>query len=163
MDRTVFGLCLMAALLAPPAWAQGSSTAPDVSPIEVDLRIGGTRYEGSRSGECKHAPRAGIYGVQAAMWQVSHSAGERRFRMTLWQPRSGPEMVQLQVSTGGKPQSVDTVTGGTKKDTKGSAQVKLERNGDGGIFHIEATSAEGEKIRGTVRCGRFGGIRAEGG
>ena len=146
--------------VVPTALAQGPAAS---SAVEVDLQAGAERYQANGPGECRHAPRAGIYGMQAAMYMVSHRNGGRSVRMTLWQPASGPAMVSLDVAEGSKRVSIDTVKGGNKKDTRGSAEVTVRKEGAGAVFTVEGVSATGDKVRGTLRCPGFGGIHAEGG
>jgi hypothetical protein len=49
-------LAMSFALAAPAAFAQA----------DISLQVGGTKYQASGQGECKAAPRASIYGVNAA-------------------------------------------------------------------------------------------------
>lgn len=124
--KKILAIGLMA--VVPAAWAQRPA-ANERQVVEVDLQAGAMRYKASGPGECKHAPRAGIYGVQAAMYRVSHRTGERSVRVTLWQPASGAAMLNLDVAEGSKRVSIDTVKGGAKKDTRGSAEVTVARKG----------------------------------
>lgn len=158
--KEILAIGLMA--VVPAAWAQRPA-ANESQAVEIDLQAGAIRHKAGGPGECKHAPRAGIYGVQAAMYMVSHRNGDRSVRMTLWQPASGAAMVNLDVTEGAKRVSIDTVKGGSKKDTRGSAEVAIRKEGAGATFTIEGVSATGEKVRGTLRCPAFGGVRAEGG
>ena len=149
--------CLPLALFAISALAQPA-------PVEIDLRIGNGKYAASGQGECKAAPQASIHGVQATLHTVSHRSGNQSLNLTLWQPKNAtPNMASLHVSTGSGRYEVDTVKGGNQRATKGSAKVTLEKAGMGGVFAIDAVAASGEKITGKIRCGRFGGIQAEGG
>jgi hypothetical protein len=134
------------------------------APVEIALQVGAKRYEFSGQGECKAAPQASIYGINAALYSVSHSAGGRRLNLTLWQPKNGSaEMMTLHVSDGSSRYEVDTVKAGAKRETKGSGKTTLQKSGAGGIFTIAAVAGSGEKISGTIKCGRFAGIQAEGG
>ena len=134
------------------------------TPVEIALQAGAKKYEFSGQGECKAAQQASIYGINAALYSVSHSAGGRRIHLTLWQPKNGSaEMMTLQVSDGSSRYEVDTVKGGAKRETKGSGKATLQNSGAGGVFTIAAVAGSGEKIGGTIKCGRFGGIHAEGG
>jgi hypothetical protein len=147
-------LPLVLILAAPPALAQ----------VDVSLQIAGKQYQASGQGECKAAPRASIYGVPAALTSVSQRAGGDSLNLSLWQPTAGaPAMLSLHVSTGSKSYVVDTVKGGSKRDTKGSGSAKLEKSGEGGAIVIDAVAAGGEKITGRIVCQRFGAVHAEGG
>ena len=142
------------ALAAPAAFAQA----------DISLQVAGTKYHASGQGECKTAPRASIYGVNAALYSVSQRAGSQSLNLTLWQPADGaPGMMSLQVSLGSKRYEVDTIKAAAKRDTKGSGTATLKKSGSGAAIAIDAVAAGGEKIRGTIECRRFGGIHAEGG
>jgi hypothetical protein len=134
------------------------------APVEVALQVGARKLQASGSGECKAAPQASIHGVPAALYSVSQNAGGHSLSLTLWQPKNGSEdMMSLAISADGKRYEVDTVKAGAMRATKGTGKAALEKTGAGGVFRVDAVAASGEKISGTVRCGSFGGIRAEGG
>jgi hypothetical protein len=156
MSPTRIALCLFPLSLccALPAAAQNTT-------VEVALQIGGTKYQASGKGECKAAQQASIYGIQAALYMVAHKADNRSLRLSVWQPKDGsPSMISFRASIGSQAYDVDTVKGGTKRDTKGSGKATVDK---AGVFTIEAVAASGEKITGKVRCASFGGIQAEGG
>jgi hypothetical protein len=133
-------------------------------PLEIALQVGAKKYAFSGEGECKAAPQASIYGINAALYSVSQRAGSRGLSLTLWQPKNGSaEMMTLHVSDGASRYEVDTVKGGAKRETKGSGKTTLQKSGTGGVFTIQAVAGSGEKIGGTIKCARFGGIQAEGG
>lgn len=148
----VLSLCLV--LASPAALAQA----------DISLQVGGQKYQASGQGECKSEPRASIYGVPAALYQVSHRAARQSLQLTLWQPRDAkPTMISLNLSIGGKTYAVDTVRAGGKADAKGSGKASVEQSGRGGVINIDAVAASGEKIMGRIQCRAFGGIQAEGG
>jgi hypothetical protein len=137
---------------------------PETVPLEIALEIGSRRYDFTGQGECKAAPQASIHGVPAALYSVAQSAGGQSLNLTLWQPKDGaPAMMTLLITSASKRIEVDTVKGGTRRDLKGSGTVTLQRSGEGGLFTVAALAGSGEKVNGKIRCGRFGGIRAEGG
>lgn len=140
-----------------PAQAQSA-------PADIALQVGTKKYEFSGQGECKAAAQASIYGINAALYMVEHMAGGRSLKLTLWQPKNGSaEMMRLDVSEGSSRYEVDTVKAGGKRDAKGSGKTTLQKSGAGGVFTIAAVAASGEKITGTIKCGRFAAIHAEGG
>ncbi len=154
MKKTASILALGFAVAAPAALAQ----------VEVSLQLGGTKYQASGQGQCKAAPQASIYGINAALYSVSQRANGQSLNLSLWQPKDGaPNMLSLRVSTGSKQYLVDTVKGGTKRDTKGAGKATVEKSGAGGVIAIDAVAAGGEKITGRIQCRSFGGIQAEGG
>ena len=131
---------------------------------DISLNVGGKNYQASNQGQCKAAPQAAIYGVRAALYSVSHSAGGQSLNLSLWQPKDGaPGMLSLHVSTGSKRYVVDMVQGKTKRETKGSGKATLEKSDAGGVIAIDAVAESGEKISGRIRCRSFGTIQAEGG
>ena len=134
------------------------------APVKVSLKAGANSYEAAGSGECKAAPQASIYGIQAALYSVSHRSGSQSLNLTLWQPKDGsPSMMSLRVSIGSSHYEVDTVRGGAKRDTRGSGRATLQKASAGGLIAIDAVAASGEKIAGKIQCSRFGAIQAEGG
>lgn len=131
---------------------------------DISLNVGGKKYQANNQGQCKAAPQASIYGVRAALYSVSHSAGGQSLNLSLWQPADGaPGMLSLHLSTGSKRYVVDTVQGKTKRDTKGSGKATVEKSGAGGVIALDAVAESGEKITGRIQCKTFGGIQAEGG
>lgn len=132
-------------------------------PVEINLQVGTKKYNARGTGECRVAEQGSIYGVPASQFAVSHGAGGEALSLTRWQPKNGADMITLAVSTGGKRYEVDTVKAGPKKDTKGSAQTTLQKNGSGATLTIAAVAGGGEKIAGTIKCGGLTPIQAEGG
>ena len=133
-------------------------------PVEIALQVGATKYAATGQGQCRFSGQGSIYGVQASQVSVSHSTGNQSLQLTLWQPKNGgADMLALHVSMGDKRYEVDTVKAGAKRDTKGSGQAKMQKSGDGATFTIDAVAQGGGKISGTVKCGGFTPIHAEGG
>jgi hypothetical protein len=131
---------------------------------QIALQVGATRYAASGKGECKSAPEASIHGVKAAMYSVVHRDGPRALSFTLWQPRGGPsDVFSLNLSDGTKRHDVDTVKLGTKRDTRGSGKASVAKKGKGATFTLDAVTAGGDKVTGTIECTDFGAVRAEGG
>jgi hypothetical protein len=126
---------------------------------DISLQIGSQKYNASAQGECKHAPRASIYNIPAALYSVTHRGGKDSLNLTVWQPRDGkPNMISLSVTAGGKSYAVNTVN-----EKKGSGSARVESSGRGGTITLEAVAASGEKITGKIQCRSFGGVNAEGG
>jgi hypothetical protein len=141
-----------------------SSYAAAAVPMEVALQAGAAKYSGAGQGECRFSEQGSIYGVQASQYSVSQSAGKQSLQLTLWQPKSGgAPMLGLHVSIDGKRYEVDTVKAGSKTQTKGSGQAKVQKGGAGAVFNIDAVTQGGEKITGTIKCAGFSPIQAEGG
>jgi hypothetical protein len=137
---------------------------PESSSVDIALKMGSKDYRFSGPAECKAAQQASIYGIPAALYSVSQRSGGDSLRLTLWQPKDGSStMMSLHVSSGAKRYEVDTVKGGTKRDTKGSGTATIQKAAGGGAFAIDARAASGEPIAGKISCSRFGGVQAEGG
>lgn len=143
-------LTLLLALILPAfAFAQA----------DISLQVGSQKYNASGTGECKHAPRASIYDIPAALYSVSQRGGKDSLNLSVWQPTDGkPNMISLNVTAGGKSYVVDTV-----KNKKGSGKAAVESSGRGGTITLDAVAASGEKITGKIQCRAFGGVTAEGG
>ena len=128
--------------------------------ITVALKAGGEAVNSTAAGSCTHAADASIYNVMSEMWTVRQEEGGRGVQVTLWRPKNGSgDMFTLSVS-GKKDLQVSTVKGGTPS---GSGSVKLDRAAKGGTFAIDAKTATGEAITGTIQCTAFTPAIAEGG
>jgi hypothetical protein len=132
-----------------------------VAQADVALEVGGKKFQSSGPAECKAAQQASIYGIPAALYSVSQNVPNRQsLRLSVWQPKSGaPTMLSLSLWDGKKTYAVDTVKGGSKKDTRGSGNASVS----GTTITLDAVAASGEKITGKIQCRAFGGIQAEGG
>lgn len=42
---------------------------------DISLQVGSHKYSASGQGECRHAPRASIYNIPAALYSVNHRGG----------------------------------------------------------------------------------------
>jgi hypothetical protein len=131
----------------------------------IALRAGADAFDVNGPAQCKHAPQASIYGVNAEMWSVQHNDSRRALTMTVWKPSDGSQpMLSLTLSTGGKEARVSTVKGpGGQSQPSGTGTVAYAAEGKGGTFTINATAAGGMKISGTVKCDAFTPLVAEGG
>lgn len=130
--------------------------------IETSLQAGGERIASSASGRCEHAPMASLYDVISEMWRVEQTddAG-KGVTLTLWAPKDGSaRMFTLSVSGGGTSHSVQI---SRKQPSQGSGTVTLEPSAKGGTFKIDAKTAKGTAITGTIKCSAFTPAIAEGG
>ena len=135
--------------------------AAALAQADVALEVAGRKIQASGAGECKAAPQASIYGVNAALFMVSQNVPNKQtLNLSVWQPKDGsPGMLSFRLWDGKNTYTVDTVKGGSKKDTKGSGNATVS----GTTITLDAVAASGEKITGRIQCRSFGGIRAEGG
>ncbi len=130
----------------------------------VSIQAGGDSFRFSGRAECKHEPRGYIYTVPASLWSVDQSEGTRSVHLTFWRPASGSgDMFTLYVQGGGKTYKADTVKTKNGGSPEGSGQVTFAPAGSGGTFTVNATTANGARISGTLKCDAFGAIYAEGG
>jgi hypothetical protein len=138
--------------------------ADDNVGVNIALQVGGAAYQVNGRGTCGHEPKGWIYGTAAKMWTVRHRDGSRSVTLTFWSPGGGTaDMFNLYVTSGGKTHQANTVTGKDAGPTKGSGTVTFAPAGTGGVFTVNATSAGGAKIGGTIKCDAFRAIVAEGG
>ena len=64
-------------------------------------------------------------------------------------------MVTLSISVGGKRYDVSTVKSPQATQASGSASVKFASQGGGATFTVDATTASGAKLNGTIKCESF--------
>jgi hypothetical protein len=139
--------------------AQGLDQQVDVS---IALKVAGQTFTFNGKGEGNYEPAAYIYGAKAQLWKVEGRNGQGAASLTLWRPAAGSgDMISFYVTTGGKSYSVNTVR--TAGNSQGSGKVIFTPAGRGGTFTIDATAANGARITGTLKCGAFTAIVAEGG
>jgi len=132
--------------------------------VNVALQVGGGSYQFNGQGSCTHEPRGYIYGIAAKLWRVQQNEGQRSAVLTFWSPASGSgDMFSLYVTSGGKSYETNTVKGKDAGATKGSGSVTFAPAGSGGTFTVNATTADGAKISGTIKCDLFRPAIAEGG
>lgn len=137
-----------------------SSPGPQTVPVNVSLKTGAATYSSNAPGTCSHAPTASIYGVLSEMWTVSQNAEGRSAQLTLWRSqKDAAETFSLSLNDK-KSLTISTVRGG---QISGSGTVKLEPSGKGGTFTIDAKTASGETVTGTIGCPAFTPATAEGG
>jgi hypothetical protein len=122
--------------------------------VAVDLKVSGTPYVFKGEAMCEHLAQGSIYDIPAERWSVRHDDAGRSMSFSLWRPTKGAgEMVTLNVSSGGKRYDVSTVK--SPQGPSGSGTVKLAREGAGGTFTVDLTTASAARITGTVKCDAF--------
>ena len=126
--------------------------------VSVDLKVGSDTVAATGTGQCTHAPQASIYNVRSQLWSVRHDAAPgKAVQLSLWRPADGSaDMFTLSVGT----ITVSTVRGG---QAAGSGTATFEPSGNGGSFRIDAKSANGQSISGSITCQAFTPHIAEGG
>ena len=139
-------------------------TNPAEARVAITLQVAGQTYHFEGKAACQRAPIASIYSVLAEMWSVQQSDGQRSVMLTLWRPRStSGDVFSLNIDIGGKGYVVNTVKFGGGSAVRGSGKVAFTTSGAGGTFTINATTADGAAITGTIKCGAFTPATAEGG
>ena len=124
-------------------------------PVVIALKVDGSAYSFNGQAVCEHAQRGSIYDTIAERWSVRHNDNGRNINLTLWHPLAdGADMVILSIATRGKRYDVDTVKR-PQAAPSGSANVQLARSGGGGTFMVDAVTAAGAKLSGTIRCETF--------
>jgi hypothetical protein len=151
---------MTAGLLAlPPADAapQRQGDALKTVPVTLNLTIGPDTLQGAGPGRCTHAPVASIYDIRAQMWTAAFESQGRPVRLTFWRPTDkSPEMFGLQAPR----VNISTVRGGKPN---GSGTATFEPAGKGGTFKIQAKTANGTVVAGSIKCDGFLPHVAEGG
>ncbi len=131
------------------------------APMQVSLKIGGQRYESSTPGKCTHALVASIYQAVSELWTAEQSEDGRSLNLSFWRPKDGSaDMVSLSITSGRSSHRVSTVRGAP---LAGSGKVALQPSGKGGVFTVDAKTAEGAAISGNIKCDVFAPHVAEGG
>jgi hypothetical protein len=160
LSGAALAIVLAGGLTADAGQARRQSPGQQKVAVSAALKIGGESISSTADGACTHAPSASIYDIASEMWTVRQEENGRSIQLTLWHPKAGgADMFTLSVS-GRKSLNVSTVRGGTPS---GSGTVRLERTARGGTFSVDAKSAGGEAITGTIQCGGFTAAVAEGG
>lgn len=131
--------------------------------VTIALKAGAEDVNFTGKGTCTHAPVASIYGLRAERWTVDQADGGRSLTLALWHPASGSDLISLNLSGGARRHSVTTIKVGTNGTVEGSGTITLAKANTGGTFTVNATTAEGTKITGTVKCDAFTPAIAEGG
>lgn len=132
--------------------------------VSIALKVEGQTYAFNGKGECTYAPVAYIFGTEAQQWKVEGNNDQGSASLTLWRLAAGSvDMFSFYVTTGSKSHVVNTVktSGGGKVD--GSGRVTFTAAGSGGTFTIDAETAKGETIAGTMKCSAFSAVVDEGG
>ena len=130
--------------------------------MAIELQIAGRPYRFEGKAECRHEPEAYIYEIPAELWIVQQSDEQRSVMLSLWRPQNkSDEMFSLSVRAHGKSYIVNTIK--PSGVVKGSGKMTITSSGSGGTFTINATAADGAPITGTIKCGGFAAVVAEGG
>lgn len=129
----------------------------------VSAQIGSRGHQATGPAQCRHEDNASIYDVKAEMWMVRFKGKDsvRNLSLTVWRPHAGdPDRVSLSLATADGSHQIDTVQ---PARAVGEATVRMEPYREGSRIEIRGTGQQGEPIRLTVECPRFGGIEAVGG
>ncbi len=164
-NKIVLGFAIVLAI-ASAASAQGRRTPvmPDEVGIAIALQVAGQPYHFEGKAKCNHAPIASIHNLAAENWGIVQIDSRRAIMLTLWHPRSmSGDMFSLSVQTGSKAYLVNTVKSGRGSSVAGSGKVSYTTSGAGGTFTINATTADGAAITGTIKCSAFSAPMVEGG
>ena len=137
--------------------------AGDEVGVAIALQAGGDSYQFNGQATCTQEPKGYIYGLPAHLRTIEQSDGQRSISLTLWSPAKKATMFTLHLSSRGKSYETDTVTGENAGPTSGSGTVTFAPAGAGGTFTVNATTAKGAKVTGTIRCDAFRTAIAEGG
>jgi hypothetical protein len=169
MNRTMTIVCCASVIIVSAVAAQrrvpgGSGAEKRTVGVTITLKAGNDAYQFNGQARCTHAPMAAIYGVVSEQWTVQQSEGSRSSQLTLWRPKNGSgEMFSLSVSAGTRQQRVNTVKAPGAPPPDGTGKITLTPAAKGGTFAVDARTADGTAITGTVVCDAFLPAIAEGG
>jgi hypothetical protein len=168
-DKRIFVAFVCAALVIPSIGAGQDRSAPS-NPAEtkvdvsIALKVAGQPYNFNGKARCTHAPVASIYDVNAQQWRVEHNEDLRSVSLTFWRPAAGSgDMFSLHCRIGDKSYLVSTVKTSGGGTIQGSGKVTFTPSKPGGTFTIDATTANGLTITGTIKCSAFSPAVDEGG
>ena len=139
---------------AVPAQRRPSGTQEQKVGVAIDLKIGGAPYTFKGEAICDYLAMGSIYDIAAQRWSVRHDDNGRNVNLSLWRPANGTtDMLSLNVYLAGKRYDVSTIK--SPQGPAGTGSAKLVRQGAGGTFTIDATTASAAKITGTITCDSF--------
>lgn len=162
------GLC-GALAVAPVAAAQRPAPSPEtpssgMPAVAIALQAGSDSYRFSGRAACTHEPKGYIYTVAAQLWSVQQTDATRDVTLTFWRPADGSgDMFTLHLQTGDRRYAADTVKTKDGGSPQGSGKVTFASEGRGGTFTVNAKTASGATITGTIKCDGFRPAMAEGG
>jgi len=162
----VCGTLLFASVAAAqrPAPSTPDTPADDTVAVAIALQAGGGSIRFSGQATCTYEPKGYIYTVPAQQWHVAQSDPTRNVSLTLWRQADGAgDMFTLYLKSGSKAYKASTVKTKDGGSPEGSGEVTFAKAGAGGTFTVNATTANGTKVSGTVSCGGFRAAFAEGG
>ncbi len=168
-DNNVFVAFICASLLIPSIGTvqdRRARSSPAATKVEVSiaLKVAGQSYNFSGQAHCTHAPQASIYDMNAQQWMVQHNEGLQSVSLTFWRPEAGSgDMFTLHCTISGRSYLVDTVKTKDGGTIQGSGKVTFTPSKPGGTFTIDATTATGFTITGTIKCSAFSPAVEEGG
>jgi hypothetical protein len=147
------------------AQRRSASDQAQQASVTINAKVGGKKYDGSGSGECKHAPDASIRGVSASLWMVQYAGAKdgsvKQLNLTLWRPKDGsPDQLSLNLETGSGSHRIQT---GQEGESAGEGTVTILPSGPGGRLEITGKAAGGKALQLTIDCPAFAGVEAEGG
>lgn len=124
--------------------------------VSIALKVAGQPYNFSGKARGTYAPIASIYGTNAQQWRVEHNEDRQSVSLTFWRPTAGSgDMFTLHCTINGKSYVVSTVKTSGGGTIQGSGKVTFSPSKPGGTFTIDATTADGLTITGTIKCSAF--------
>jgi len=168
-DHRVFIVFVCAALVIPSIGAGRDHRAPSTPEeakvdVSIALKVAGQPYNFSGKASSTHEPFASIYGMKAQLWMIRHNEGRRSVSLTFWRRTDGSgDMFALSCTISDKSYDVNTIKTNGGGTIQGSGKVTFTPSKPGGTFTIDATTANGLAITGTIKCSAFSAMVAEGG
>ncbi len=160
--KTLYAAIGLAVLLAAFGSTPAAAQAP--APMKLTVNVAGRSQTLRGNGQCRHEPRASLYGKNAALWSVDYPANQAAPGVSLsyWRFAAGGagDQFTLTVSSG---RTQHTISNAAGQRRAGSGRVSYRAMPLGGRFEIAGTAQDGAALHVIIECARFGAIYAEGG
>lgn len=151
----LIGLALLVCAGTSTSTRSADETADDTTNVEIALEVDGRPIVLKGAGECNFTDEATIYEAPATMWAVRQSIGDRSVNLTMWRLHQGGDSLTLSLTVDGKTYRVNTTKVGQQGTIEGAGRWTFAKNGAGGLFTIEASTASRAKITGRLTCAGF--------
>jgi hypothetical protein len=151
---SILGLVAIAGTVPPAGSAAAENAAATVT---VDLQVNGSPLAFSAEGECTFTDQGSIYEKPSLSWSATVKSGTRYVNYANWRLKSsGADMMNLSVMIGNKEHRISTVKVDAQGQPRGSGTSTFAKNGQGGLFTLDAIADSGAKISGRITCSAFG-------
>lgn len=153
---SILGLVAIAATVPPAGTAAADAPDNAVATVAVDLQVNGSPIAFTAPGECTFTDQGSIYEKPSLSWTATAKSGTRYVNYANWRLKSsGADMMNVTLMLGNNEHRVSTVKVDAQGQPRGAGTSTFAKNGQGGIFTIDATADSGAKISGRITCSAF--------